>query len=205
MANLLRRVPQIGEIYIAGTSVARGYRNNPEATAERFLADSSNPIPGSRMYRTGDLGCFLPDGQIAFQGRADSQEQIHGHRVELGEIVYALSRHPAIAGSAVVVRGHACAKNLVCVPAGAKAVKRPQRRRRPAYANSFRGIYRIIWFRPCSSKLQPYPATRTANWIVALFLIRLRRIRARGTTVYRALKYADGGAAGPDSGCGTEN
>jgi amino acid adenylation domain-containing protein len=104
---------QVGEIYIAGTGVARGYRNLPEATAERFLPDASNPIPGSRMYRTGDLGCFLPDGQIAFRGRADTQEQIHGHRVEPDEIVGVLNRHPAVAASAVVARGHGRAKSLV--------------------------------------------------------------------------------------------
>jgi len=104
---------QVGEIYIAGNSVARGYRNKPETTAERFLPDSLNPVPGSRMYRTGDLGCFLPDGQIAFHGRLDGQEQIRGHRVETDEIVYALNRHPSISGSAVVARGHACAKSLI--------------------------------------------------------------------------------------------
>jgi acyl-CoA synthetase (AMP-forming)/AMP-acid ligase II/acyl carrier protein len=100
---------QVGEIYIAGSGVARGYRNNPETTAERFLPDSLSPIPGSRMYRTGDLGCFLPDGQIAFRGRVDSQEQIHGYRVEPDEIVCALNRHPAVAASAVVARSHGCA------------------------------------------------------------------------------------------------
>jgi amino acid adenylation domain-containing protein len=104
---------QVGEIYIGGTSVARGYRNNPQITKERFLPDLSSPVPGSRMYRTGDLGCFLPDGQIAFRGRLDGQEQIHGHRVETDEIVCALNRHPDVAASAVVARGHACAKNLV--------------------------------------------------------------------------------------------
>jgi amino acid adenylation domain-containing protein len=104
---------QVGEIYIAGAGVARGYRNNPESTAERFLPDASNPIPGSRMYRTGDLGCFLPDGQIAFRGRVDTQEQIHGHRVEPDEIVGVLNRHPAVAASAVVARGHGNAKSLV--------------------------------------------------------------------------------------------
>jgi amino acid adenylation domain-containing protein len=78
---------QVGEIYIAGAGVARGYRNRPETTAERFLPDSLNPIPGSRMYRTGDLGCLLADGQISFRGRVDSQEQIHGYRVEPDEIV----------------------------------------------------------------------------------------------------------------------
>jgi amino acid adenylation domain-containing protein len=104
---------QVGEIYIAGTSVARGYRNNPATTAERFLPDPFNPIPSARMYRTGDLGCFLPDGQIAFRGRVDSQEQIHGYRVEPDEIVCVLNRHPGVAASAVVARSHGSAKSLV--------------------------------------------------------------------------------------------
>jgi amino acid adenylation domain-containing protein len=104
---------QVGEIYIGGTSVARGYRNLPETTAERFLPDFLNPIPDSRMYRTGDLGCFLPDGQISFRGRMDSQEQIHGYRVEPDEIVAALNRHPGVAASAVVARGEGSAKSLV--------------------------------------------------------------------------------------------
>jgi amino acid adenylation domain-containing protein len=104
---------QVGEIYIAGSSVARGYRNRPETTRERFLQDPLNPVPGSRMYRTGDLGCFLPDGQIAFHGRVDSQEQIHGYRVEPDEIVCALNRHPGVAASAVVARRHGSAKSLV--------------------------------------------------------------------------------------------
>ena len=110
-----RPVPagQIGEIYIGGAGVARGYRNHPETTAERFLPDSSNPVPGSRMYRTGDLGCFLADGQISFRGRVDSQEQIHGYRVEPDEIVAALNRHSGVAASAVVARGQGSAKSLV--------------------------------------------------------------------------------------------
>ena len=95
---------QAGEIYISGAGVARGYRSNPTATAERFPLDCANPNSSARMYRTGDLGCVLPDGQIAFRGRLDSQEQINGHRVEPDEIVCALNRHPAVAASAVVAR-----------------------------------------------------------------------------------------------------
>jgi acyl carrier protein len=70
------------------------------------------------MYRTGDLGCVLPDGQIAFRGRVDSQEQIHGYRVEPDEIVCVLNRHAGVAASAVVARSHdscktSAAKTLV--------------------------------------------------------------------------------------------
>jgi amino acid adenylation domain-containing protein len=61
---------QTGEIYISGASVARGYRNRPQITSERFVVDPFSVKPEARMYRTGDLGCLLPDGQIAWCGRA---------------------------------------------------------------------------------------------------------------------------------------
>jgi len=64
-----------GELYIGGTSVARGYRNNPQLTADKFVPDPFSMIAGARMYRTGDLGRSLPDGQIAFLGRIDDQSR----------------------------------------------------------------------------------------------------------------------------------
>jgi len=88
---------ETGEIYIGGTGVARGYRNQPELTAERFITTA-----GGRMYRTGDLGAMLPDGQIAFHGRVDHQEKIRGYRIEPDEIVCVLARHPKVATAAVV-------------------------------------------------------------------------------------------------------
>ncbi len=114
---------ETGEIYIGGTSVARGYRNQPELTAERFLKNPFSPAVDARMYRTGDLGALLPDGQIAFHGRADNQEKIRGHRIEPDEIVSALARHPKVASAAVVARGVNCAKQLVAyiLPAAGEA------------------------------------------------------------------------------------
>jgi amino acid adenylation domain-containing protein len=94
----------IGEIYIGGTSVGRGYRNSPGLTAERFLDNPFAGSTGARMYRTGDLGCLLPDGQISFRGRIDNQEKIRGHRIELDEIVSVLDQHPEIASSTVLAR-----------------------------------------------------------------------------------------------------
>lgn len=91
-----------GEICAAGPQVARGYRNLPELTAERFV---SEPVSGRRIYRTGDRGRILADGQIAFLGRMDDQIKIRGFRVEPDEIVAQLNAHPQIRNSVVVARG----------------------------------------------------------------------------------------------------
>jgi acyl carrier protein len=92
---------EIGEIYIGGALLAKGYLNDPALTAERFV---NNPYaPGSKLYRTGDLGCQLSDGQIAFHGRADEQVKINGYRIELNEVAGVLRRHPAIRESVVAL------------------------------------------------------------------------------------------------------
>ncbi len=127
------------------------------------------------MYRTGDLGCFLADGQISFRGRVDNQEQIHGHRVETDEIVCALNRHPAIAASAVIARGNACAKSLVRTWCRAK----PKRPRRPICASFFRQLCRNTWFPRPTFEFPLCPPTRTVNWIAARFPIRMRRTALR--------------------------
>ncbi|HEX7184126.1 MAG TPA: amino acid adenylation domain-containing protein [Thermoanaerobaculia bacterium] len=93
----------VGEIFIGGAGVARGYRALPSLTAERFLPDAFSGEVGGRLYRSGDLACRLPDGNLRFLGRADRQIKIRGFRVEPGEIETALRRHPEVAEAVALV------------------------------------------------------------------------------------------------------
>jgi amino acid adenylation domain-containing protein len=101
-----------GEIHLGGVGLARGYRNRPELTAEKFIPNpfysaasaASNPSLSERLYRTGDLGRFLPDGNIEFLGRVDQQIKLRGFRIELGEIENALRQHPQIEDAVVIKR-----------------------------------------------------------------------------------------------------
>ncbi len=93
----------VGEMYIGGMGLARGYFKRPELTAERFLPHPFSKKPGARLYRTGDLARFLPDGSIECLGRIDRMVKIRGFRVELGEIEAVLEQHPLILQSLVTV------------------------------------------------------------------------------------------------------
>ncbi|SMC29904.1 amino acid adenylation domain-containing protein, partial [Andreprevotia lacus DSM 23236] len=92
-----------GELYIAGTGLARGYLGRAELTAERFIPDPFSGT-GGRLYRTGDLARYLPDGTLEYLGRIDHQVKLRGFRIELGEIEAALAAQPAIRETLVLLR-----------------------------------------------------------------------------------------------------
>ena len=92
----------IGEIYVGGPGVVRGYLHQPELTHSKFVRLNGANSP--RLYRTGDLGRLTTDGTIEFLGRADHQVKIRGYRIELEEIENVLSQHPAVRESVVVAR-----------------------------------------------------------------------------------------------------
>lgn len=93
---------EVGELCIGGAGVGRGYVNNPELTAKRFVPNPFSNRPYARLYRTGDLGRWLPDGQIEYIGRVDDMIKIRGYRVEPNEIIGVLGTHPAVRASAVI-------------------------------------------------------------------------------------------------------
>jgi amino acid adenylation domain-containing protein len=103
----------IGEIYIGGEGVARGYLGLPALTAERFVPDPFSATPGRRLYRSGDVGRMRADGQMEYLGRTDEQVKVRGFRIELGEIESVLRQHEAVKESAVVVQGTGGDKRLV--------------------------------------------------------------------------------------------
>src|SRR5688500_14418029 len=93
-----------GELYTSGDGLARGYLNQPELTADRFVPNPFTPDPGTRLYRTGDLARYRHDGRSESLGRIDQQVKIRGFRIELGEIEAVLDRHPKVQHCVVTAR-----------------------------------------------------------------------------------------------------
>jgi thioesterase domain-containing protein/aryl carrier-like protein len=94
----------VGELWVGGAGVARGYLRQPTLTDERFLPDPFSQTPGARLYRTGDLARWRPDGLLDFLGRADNQIKLRGLRIELPEIEIALSHSPLVKQAVVLVK-----------------------------------------------------------------------------------------------------
>jgi len=94
----------IGELYIGGAGVARGYLGRPELTAERFVPHPFPREAGQRLYRTGDLACLRVDGQLEYRGRIDQQVKVRGFRIELEEIESVLAQHPGMRDVVVLAR-----------------------------------------------------------------------------------------------------
>ena len=93
-----------GELYIGGAGVGRGYLNEPELTAEKFVPDPFSQVPAARLYRTGDVTRWLPDGNLEFSGRVDHQMKLHGYRIEPGQVEAVVRQHPAWRENAVVTQ-----------------------------------------------------------------------------------------------------
>jgi len=101
-----------GEIYVGGDGLARGYLNQPELTAQRFVPNCLAPEQSPRLYRTGDLGRRRSDGEIEYLGRVDRQIKLRGMRIELGEIESVLTSHPEVQHAVVIVKGEAAQTKL---------------------------------------------------------------------------------------------
>ncbi|WP_217701400.1 non-ribosomal peptide synthetase [Tenacibaculum aiptasiae] len=101
--NIHQPIGVIGELIIEGIQVARGYLNKPELTSEKFIDNPFNKNTRHKLYKTGDLARWMPDGNLEFLGRNDSQVKIRGNRIELGEIEYHLNQVKTIKQSVVIV------------------------------------------------------------------------------------------------------
>jgi acyl-coenzyme A synthetase/AMP-(fatty) acid ligase len=111
----------VGELFVGGIGVGRGYLNDLQQTQRSFLRDTLAKRSGGRLYRTGDLARWRADGTLECHGRADHQVKIRGYRIELGEIEHVLEEHPDVQGAVVLAR-HAVggeAQLIAYVSAGA--------------------------------------------------------------------------------------
>jgi amino acid adenylation domain-containing protein len=124
----------MGELFIGGMGLARGYGNRPELTAEKFVPNPFAKTPGERLYRTGDQVVWRADGNLEFMGRSDHQVKLRGYRIELGEIEATLESHPNVAQSAVIAReDQPGSKRLVAYVTTRTGVEKPEESDLEAY------------------------------------------------------------------------
>jgi amino acid adenylation domain-containing protein len=128
-----------GELWIGGAGLARGYWNQPDLTAERFVPDPWGEEPGSRLYRTGDLVRWRGGGELEFLGRGDQQVKVRGFRIELGEIEAAFAAQEEVAQAVVLALGEGAERRLVAflvargAPPPERALRERLRQRLPEY------------------------------------------------------------------------
>jgi acyl carrier protein len=127
----------VGELYIGGAGVTRGYLGRPELTAERFVPDPWSGAAGARLYRTGDLARYRCDGNLEFLGRCDEEVKIRGHRLHPGEVEATLRTHAGVGECAVVAQQSAGGKRLMAylgrTEATAEELRSYLRERLPEY------------------------------------------------------------------------
>jgi len=135
--SMRREVPdgEVGEVFIGGSGVGRGYRNRPELTSESFVTIEVGSA-FERVFRTGDLARRLPNGEFAFAGRADDQIKIRGFRIEPDEIAAVINRHPHVVSSAVIARSDNGEKRLVAYVVFAPGAKISDRELRDLVAQT---------------------------------------------------------------------
>jgi len=123
----LKPVPRgvAGEIWIGGDGVARGYLNEPDLTATRFVPDPFSQNPNGRLYKSGDLARYLNDGTIEFIGRCDHQMKLRGYRIELGEIEAALRAQPEIGEAVVALRAESADEKQLVAYLVSRTDKKP--------------------------------------------------------------------------------
>jgi len=183
----------VGELYIGGAGVGRGYLNLPELTAKSFI---DNPFGAGKLYKTGDLARYLPDGNLEFLGRIDHQVKLRGFRIELGEIEVVLNRHPTVREAVVILReDEPNQKRLVAyiVASSPSSVRRQQSGQVPEFDHSNPTSWRTF----LSDKLPHYMIPSIFVTLDAMPLSRNGKINRRSLPAPDATNLATSAAFVP--------